>query len=179
MLKEGQEILVQVEKEERGNKGAALTTFLSLAGRYMVLMPNNLELVESRGALRAEREELRAAMAKPEIPEGMGVIVRTAGRQERRRTGVDLNYLLQVWHAIQTAEQDEPTPSLYQENSAVLNDHDNLRADIGDPRQGEEATRKPQPSLPQCRTTLRNLRPIVIRFRSSAVSDRKSDRDRF
>ena len=144
MLKEGQEILVQVEKEERGNKGAALTTFLSLAGRYMVLMPNNPRAGGiSRRIEGEEREELRAAMAKLDIPEGMGVIVRTAGvGRSAEELEWDLNYLLQVWQAIQTAEQDEPIPSLlYQENSAVLRTiRDNLRADIGEVLvEGEEA----------------------------------------
>ena len=144
LVKEGQEILVQVEKEERGNKGAALTTFLSLAGRYMVLMPNNPRAGGiSRRIEGEERDQLRAAMAKLEIPEGMGVIVRTAGvGRSAEELEWDLNYLLQVWHAIQNAEQDEPTPSLlYQENSAVLRTiRDNLRADIGEVLvEGEEA----------------------------------------
>ena len=144
LLKEGQEILVQVEKEERGNKGAALTTFLSLAGRYMVLMPNNPRAGGiSRRIEGEERDQLRAAMSKLEIPEGMGVIVRTAGvGRSAEELEWDLNYLLQVWQAIQKAEQDEPTPSLlYQENSAVLRTiRDNLRADIGEVLvEGEEA----------------------------------------
>ena len=144
LVKEGQEILVQVEKEERGNKGAALTTFLSLAGRYMVLMPNNPRAGGiSRRIEGEERDQLREAMSKLEIPEGMGVIVRTAGvGRSAEELEWDLNYLLQVWQAIQKAEQDEPTPSLlYQENSAVLRTiRDNLRADIGEVLvEGEEA----------------------------------------
>ena len=80
LVGEGQEILVQVEKEERGNKGAALTTFLSLAGRYMVLMPNNPRAGGiSRRIEGEERDQLRDALAQIEIPDGMGVIVRTAG----------------------------------------------------------------------------------------------------
>lgn len=136
LVREGQEILVQVEKEERGNKGAALTTFLSLAGRYMVLMPNNPRAGGiSRRIEGEERDQLRSAMSQMEIPEGMGVIVRTAGvGRSAEELNWDLNYLLQVWQAIQTAEQDEPTPSLlYQENSAVLRTiRDNLRADVGE-----------------------------------------------
>ena len=136
LVREGQEILVQVEKEERGNKGAALTTFLSLAGRYMVLMPNNPRAGGiSRRIEGEERDQLRSAMSQMEIPEGMGVIVRTAGvGRSAEELNWDLNYLLQVWQAIQTAENDEPTPSLlYQENSAVLRTiRDNLRADVGE-----------------------------------------------
>ena len=136
LVKEGQEILVQVEKEERGNKGAALTTFLSLAGRYMVLMPNNPRAGGiSRRIEGEERDQLRSAMAKLEIPDGMGVIVRTAGvGRSSEELEWDLNYLLQVWQAIQKAEEEELTPSLlYQENSAVLRTiRDNLRADVGE-----------------------------------------------
>ena len=136
LVREGQEILVQVEKEERGNKGAALTTFLSLAGRYMVLMPNNPRAGGiSRRIEGEERDQLRSAMSQMEIPEGMGVIVRTAGvGRSSEELNWDLNYLLQVWQAIQSAEEQEPTPSLlYQENSAVLRTiRDNLRADIGE-----------------------------------------------
>jgi len=136
LVREGQEILVQVEKEERGNKGAALTTFLSLAGRYMVLMPNNPRAGGiSRRIEGEERDQLRSAMSQMEIPEGMGVIVRTAGvGRSPEELNWDLNYLLQVWQAIQSAEEAEPTPSLlYQENSAVLRTiRDNLRADIGE-----------------------------------------------
>ena len=144
LVKEGQEILVQVEKEERGNKGAALTTFLSLAGRYMVLMPNNPRAGGiSRRIEGEERDQLRNAMSKLEIPEGMGVIVRTAGvGRSAEELEWDLNYLLQVWQAIQNAGQDEPTPALlYQENSAVLRTiRDNLRADVGEVLvEGEEA----------------------------------------
>ena len=144
LVKEGQEILVQVEKEERGNKGAALTTFLSLAGRYMVLMPNNPRAGGiSRRIEGEERDQLRNAMSKLEIPEGMGVIVRTAGvGRSAEELEWDLNYLLQVWQAIQNAEQEEPTPALlYQENSAVLRTiRDNLRADVGEVLvEGEEA----------------------------------------
>jgi ribonuclease E len=136
LVGEGQEILVQVEKEERGNKGAALTTFLSLAGRYMVLMPNNPRAGGiSRRIEGEERDQLRDALAQINIPEGMGVIVRTAGvGRSSEELNWDLNYLLQLWQAIQNAEESEPTPALlYQENSAVIRAiRDNLRADIGE-----------------------------------------------
>jgi len=136
LIGEGQEILVQVEKEERGNKGAALTTFLSLAGRYMVLMPNNPRAGGiSRRIEGEERDQLREALAQIEIPDGMGVIVRTAGvGRSSEELNWDLNYLLQLWQAIQNADETEQTPSLlYQENSAVIRAiRDNLRADIGE-----------------------------------------------
>src|SRR5210317_30006 len=123
VVKEGTEIIVQVDKEERGNKGAALTTFISLAGRYMVLMPNNPRAGGiSRRIEGDDRDELRQALSHLEIPEGMGVIVRTAGvGRSAEELQWDLSYLLQLWQAIQSAQEEEPTPSLlYQENSAVL-----------------------------------------------------------
>ena len=135
-IREGTEIIVQVEKEERGNKGAALTSYLSLAGRYMVLMPNNPRAGGiSRRIEGDDRDELREAMAQLEIPEGMGVIVRTAGvGRSSEELNWDLSYLLQLWQAINTAAATEQTPSLlYQENSAVLRAvRDNLRPDIGE-----------------------------------------------
>jgi ribonuclease E len=144
LVEEGQELLVQVDKEERGNKGAALTTFISLAGRYMVLMPNNPRAGGiSRRIEGDDRDELREALAQLEIPNGMGVIVRTAGvGRGSDELKWDLNYLLQLWQAIQTASETEPTPSLlYQENSAVLRAiRDNLRRDIGEVLiEGDEA----------------------------------------
>ena len=135
-IREGTEIIVQVEKEERGNKGAALTSYLSLAGRYMVLMPNNPRAGGiSRRIEGDDRDELRQAMAQLEIPDGMGVIVRTAGvGRSGEELNWDLSYLLQLWQAINTAATTEQTPSLlYQENSAVLRAvRDNLRPDIGE-----------------------------------------------
>jgi ribonuclease E len=98
LVKEGREVIVQVEKEERGNKGAALTTFLSLAGRYLVLMPNNPRAGGvSRRIEGQDRSELREAMSSLEIPEGMGLIVRTAGvGKNAEELQWDLNYLLQL-----------------------------------------------------------------------------------
>ena len=134
--REGTEIIVQVEKEERGNKGAALTSYLSLAGRYMVLMPNNPRAGGiSRRIEGDDRDELRSAMSQLDIPDGMGVIVRTAGvGRSSEELNWDLSYLLQLWQAIKTAGATEATPSLlYQENSAVLRAiRDNLRPDIGE-----------------------------------------------
>lgn len=136
LVREGQQLLVQVDKEERGNKGAALTTFISLAGRYMVLMPNNPRAGGiSRRIEGDDRDELRDALSHLDIPEGMGVIVRTAGvGRSADELQWDLAYLLQLWQAIQTADSEEPTPSLlYQENSAVLRAiRDNLRRDVGE-----------------------------------------------
>ena len=136
LVEEGQEILVQVDKEERGNKGAALTTFISLAGRYMVLMPNNPRAGGiSRRIEGEDRDELRDALSSLDVPNGMGVIVRTAGvGRSSEELNWDLEYLVQLWDAIQKASEDNPAPTLlYQENSAVLRAiRDNLRRDIGE-----------------------------------------------
>ena len=144
LVTEGQELLVQVDKEERGTKGAALTTFVSLAGRYMVLMPTNPRAGGiSRRIEGDDRDELREALSHLDIPEGMGVIVRTAGvGRSAEELQWDLAYLLKLWDAIQTANDAEKTPSLlYQENSAVLRAiRDNLRRDVGEVLiEGDEA----------------------------------------
>ena len=136
LVEEGQEVIVQVDKEERGNKGAALTTFLSLAGRYIVLMPNNPRAGGiSRRIEGEDRDELREALSQLELPQGMGVIVRTAGvGRSSEELNWDLDYLLQLWEAIRTANEDVSAPNLlYQENSAVLRAiRDNLRKDVGE-----------------------------------------------
>src|SRR5512143_4069189 len=113
-LREGQELIVQVEKEERGNKGAALTTFVSLAGRYLVLMPNNPRAGGvSRRIEGEDRSELRDAMSMLEIPEDMGLIVRTAGvGKSAEELQWDLDYLLQVWRAIDEAAKQRPATFL-------------------------------------------------------------------
>ena len=108
-LREGQELIVQVEKEERGNKGAALTTFISLAGRYLVLMPNN---PRGGGVSRRiegdERQELRETMDKLDVPSGMSIIARTAGiGRGAEELQWDLNYLLKLWHAIEDASKPQ------------------------------------------------------------------------
>ncbi|HEU4623090.1 MAG TPA: Rne/Rng family ribonuclease [Burkholderiaceae bacterium] len=122
-LREGQEIIVQVEKEERGNKGAALTTFISLAGRYLVLMPNNPRGGGvSRRIEGEDRQELREALDQLQIPEGMSVIARTAaiGRSAEELQW-DLNYLLKLWAAIESAARDNEAPILiYLESSLVV-----------------------------------------------------------
>jgi len=135
-IKEGQEVVVQIEKEERGNKGAALTTFISLAGRYLVLMPNNPRAGGiSRRIEGQERNELRDAMSGLEIPDGAGLIVRTAGiGKSQEDLQWDLNYLLQLWEAIETFAKEKPAPFLiYQESNVIIRSiRDHLRADIGE-----------------------------------------------
>ncbi|MBW9259523.1 MAG: ribonuclease E [Candidatus Thiodiazotropha sp. (ex. Lucinisca nassula)] len=134
-LKEGQEVVVQVEKEERGNKGAALTTFISLAGRYLVLMPNNPRAGGvSRRIEGQDRTELREAMSELQIPEDMGLIVRTAGvGKNSEELQWDLDYLIQLWNAIEHSAE-KPAPFLiYQESNVIIRSiRDYLRADIGE-----------------------------------------------
>jgi ribonuclease E len=122
-LKEGQELLVQVEKDERGNKGAALTTYISLAGRYIVLMPNNPHGGGvSRRIEGEDRSELREVLSHVEVPEGMSIIARTAGiGRSQEELQWDLNYLKQLWDAIEGAAVSEKAPSLiYLESSLVV-----------------------------------------------------------
>lgn len=134
-LREGQEVVVQIDKEERGNKGAALTTFISLAGRYMVLMPNNPRAGGvSRRIEGEDRSEIREIMANLNTPEGMGLIVRTAGvGRNQEELQWDLNYLIQVWTAIDTASQ-KPAPFLiYQESNVIIRAlRDYFRNDVGE-----------------------------------------------
>ncbi len=122
-LSEGQELIIQVEKEERGNKGAALTTFISLAGRYLVLMPNNPRGGGvSRRVEGEDRQELRETMDQLEIPAGMSMIARTAGiGRGVEELQWDLNYLLQLWTAIDAAARENKAPILiYLESSLVI-----------------------------------------------------------
>ncbi len=134
VLKEGTEVIVQVDKEERGTKGAALTTFISLAGRYMVLMPNNPRAGGISRRIEGEhRNELRDALAQLTIPDGMGVIIRTAGiGRSAEELQWDLDYLLQLWEAISNASADNKAPVLlYQESDVVIRAiRDYLRDDI-------------------------------------------------
>ena len=136
VLSEGQEVIVQVEKEERGNKGAALTTFISLAGRYLVLMPNNPRAGGiSRRIEGEERNELREALNGLDIPADMGLIVRTAGLgRSSEELQWDLDYLLQLWTAVKEASQDRAAPFLiYQESNVIIRAiRDYLRQDIGE-----------------------------------------------
>ncbi len=123
VLREGQELIIQVDKDERGSKGAALTTFISLAGRYLVLMPNNPRGGGvSRRVEGEERNELRDIMAQLNVPQGMSIIGRTAGiSRSLEELQWDFNYLLQLWDAIENAAKKEKAPSLiYLESSLVV-----------------------------------------------------------
>jgi len=136
VLKEGTEVIVQIDKEERGNKGAALTTFISLAGRYLVLMPNNPRAGGiSRRIEGEDRAELKDALGEVEVPNGMGVIIRTAGvGRSSEELQWDLNYLLQLWESIATAAKTSPAPAfLFQESNVIIRAiRDYLRQDVGE-----------------------------------------------
>ena len=176
LLREGQEVVVQVDKEERGNKGAALTTFISLAGRYMVLMPNSPTAGGvSRRIEGDDRAELKKAMDALAIPDDMGVIIRTAGvGRDAEELQWDLDYLLGVWKAIADAALTKPAPFLiYQESRLIIRAlRDYMRADIGEilvdtPEMYEEAREFVQQVMPH---NLRKLKhytddtPLFNRF---------------
>jgi ribonuclease E len=135
-LKDGQELIVQVDKDERGNKGAALTTYISLAGRYLVLMPNNPRGGGvSRRIEGEDRNELRDTISQLEVPNGMSVIARTAGSgRSLEELQWDLNYLLQLWQAIDGAAKTQSGAFLiYQESSLVIRAiRDYFHPDIGE-----------------------------------------------
>ncbi len=136
LLQEGQELIVQVEKEERGNKGAALTTFISLAGRFLVLMPNNPRAGGvSRRIEGEDRDQMREAMSGLQIPDGMGAIVRTAGvGRSTEELQWDLNNLKTAWDAIAQANDSRPAPFLiFQESDAVTRGlRDYFSDDVGE-----------------------------------------------
>ncbi|MDE2279274.1 MAG: Rne/Rng family ribonuclease [Xanthomonadaceae bacterium] len=136
LLKEGQEVVVQVEKEERGNKGAALTTFISLAGRYMVLMPNNPKAGGvSRRIEGEDRQALKEALEHVTVPDDVGLIVRTAGLgRDAEELQWDLDYLLTLWRSISDAASKRKAPFLiYQESKLFIRAlRDYLRSDIGE-----------------------------------------------
>ncbi|MCX2961046.1 ribonuclease E [Rodentibacter caecimuris] len=136
ILSEGQEVIVQVNKEERGNKGAALTTFVSLAGSYLVIMPNNPRAGGiSRRIEGDERVELKEALSSLDVPEGVGLIVRTAGvGKSPEELQWDLKVLLHHWEAIKQASQSRPAPFLiHQESDVIVRAiRDYLRRDIGE-----------------------------------------------
>jgi ribonuclease E len=136
LLQEGQELIVQVEKEERGNKGAALTTFISLAGRFLVLMPNNPRAGGvSRRIEGEDRDQMREAMSALQIPDGMGAIVRTAGvGRTTPELQWDLNNLKTAWDAIVAANDGRPAPFLiFQESDAVTRGlRDYFSDDVGE-----------------------------------------------
>src|SRR6201990_2961771 len=136
LLQEGQDLIVQVEKEERGNKGAALTTFISLAGRFLVLMPNNPRAGGvSRRIEGEDRDQMREVMNQLQIPDGMGAIVRTAGvGRSVEDLQWDLDNLKTQWEAISEAAESRPAPFLiYQESKLIIRAlRDYLRNDIGE-----------------------------------------------
>ncbi len=175
-IREGQELIVQIEKEERGNKGAALTTFISLAGRYLVLMPNNPRAGGvSRRIEGQDRSDLREAMSNLSIEDGMGLIVRTAGvGKSEEELQWDLDYLLQLWQAIETSAQDRSAPFLiYQESNVIIRSiRDYLRADIGEilidhPEVHKEACEFIQQVMPQYLRKIRHYTeeiPLFTRY---------------
>ena len=175
-LKEGQELIVQVEKEERGTKGAALTTFVSLAGRFLVLMPNNPRAGGvSRRIEGEERAQMREIMNALQYPSGMGVIVRTAGvGRSIEELQWDLDYLLHLWEAIQKAAESRPAPFLiYQESNLIIRAlRDYLRADIGEviidnPEVYEQARQFMEQVMPQSLHKLKLYQdriPLFSRF---------------
>ena len=158
VLSEGQELIVQVEKEERGNKGAALTTFISLAGRYLVAMPNNPRAGGvSRQIEGGDRDEARESMADLAIPSNMGLILRTAGvGKDTEELQWDLDYLLQLWKAISEAAEERSAPFLiFQDRNVIIRAiRDYLRNDIteilvDDPKLHELASEFMQQVMPQ------------------------------
>ncbi|MDB6162664.1 MAG: Rne/Rng family ribonuclease [Xanthomonadaceae bacterium] len=176
LLREGQEVVVQIDKDERGTKGAALTTFISLAGRYMVLMPNSPTAGGvSRRIEGDDRAALKEAMDRLAIPDDMGVIIRTAGvGRDAEELQWDLDYLLSVWKAIADAALTKPAPFLiYQESRLIIRAlRDYMRADVGEilvdtPEMYEEAHEFVQQVMPH---NLRKLKhytddtPLFNRF---------------
>ena len=176
LLREGQEVVVQVDKDERGNKGAALTTFISLAGRYMVLMPNSPTAGGvSRRIEGDDRAELKKAMDSLAIPDEMGVIIRTAGvGRDAEELQWDLDYLLSIWRAIAEAALTKPAPFLiYQESRLIVRAlRDYMRSDVGEilvdtPEMYEEAREFVEQVMPH---NLRKLKhytddtPLFNRF---------------
>jgi len=189
LLREGQEVVVQVEKEERGNKGAALTTFISLAGRYMVLMPNSPTAGGvSRRIEGEDRAELKRAMDALTIPDDMGVIIRTAGvGRDAEELQWDLDYLLGVWRAIAEAALSKPAPFLiYQESRLIIRAlRDYMRPDIGEilvdtPEMYEEAREFVQQVMPH---NLRKLKhytddvPLFNRFQIESQIENAYERE--
>ncbi|HEX5339341.1 MAG TPA: ribonuclease E [Gammaproteobacteria bacterium] len=176
VLNEGQEIVIQVDKEERGNKGAALTTFISLAGRFLVLMPNNPRAGGvSRRVEGDDRDELREAMAALQIPDGMGIIIRTAGvGRSVEELQWDMDYLIQVWQAIEKAAAERSGSFLiYQESNVIIRAlRDYVRTDIGeilvdDEKMFQEAQAFMQQVMPQSLSQLKyydDRVPLFTRF---------------
>ncbi|MDB5988532.1 MAG: ribonuclease [Nevskia sp.] len=188
LIAEGSELIVQVEKEERGNKGAALTSYISLAGRFLVLMPNNPKGGGiSRRVEGEEREEAREALAALNTPEGMSLIVRTngIGRDAAELQG-DLDQLTTIWQRIADAAKERPAPFLvYQENNIVLRAlRDYLRPDIGEvivdnPEIFEQARAQMAHSMPQEQSKLKLYRdsiPLFSRYQIESQIESAHDR---
>jgi len=189
VIKEGQEFLVQVEKEERGNKGAALTTFISLAGRFLVLMPNNSKGGGiSRRIEGEERAELRRILSELDVPKEHALIARTAciGRS-REELQWDLDYLLQLWSAIDKVAQERPAPFLvYQESNLLVRAiRDYARSDIAeilidDPDVYERAQRFMQQVMPSMATRLKlysDSTPLFSRYQIENQIESAYDRE--
>ncbi|EAR60605.1 ribonuclease E [Neptuniibacter caesariensis] len=176
VLKEGTEVIVQVDKEERGNKGAALTTFISLAGRYLVLMPNNPRAGGiSRRIEGEDRAQLKEALSGVNIPKQMGIIVRTAGvGRSSEELQWDFEYLQTLWTAIKQASEEKPAPFLiYQESNVVIRAvRDYLRSDIGevlidDPQVFEDAKNFVKQVMPTYESKIKHYSeqtPLFNRF---------------
>jgi len=189
LLQEGQELVVQVDKEERGNKGAALTTFISLAGRFLVLMPNNPRAGGvSRRVEGDDRDELREALAALRMPDSMGIIIRTAGvGRSVEELQWDLDYLIQVWEAIEKASVGRPSPFLiYQESNVIIRAlRDYLRTDVGeilvdDAKMYEEARQFMQQIMPQSLDKLKHYEdnvPLFTRYQIESQIEAAFGRD--
>lgn len=189
VVKEGREVIVQVDKEERGNKGAALTTFISLAGRFLVLMPNNPRAGGiSRRIEGDERSELKEAMSQLNMPEKMGVIVRTAGiGRSSEELQWDLDYLIQVWETITEEAAGRPAPFLiYRESNVIIRAmRDYLRQDIGEvlidhPRVHEEAlnfVRQVMPTYQQKIKLYKDEVPLFSRFQIESQIETAYERE--
>jgi len=188
LLREGQDVVVQVEKEERGNKGAALTTFISLAGRYMVLMPNNPKAGGvSRRIEGEDRQALKEALDHLTVPDDVGLIVRTAGMgRDAEELQWDLDYLLQLWRAISGAASAQKAPFLiYQESKLFIRAlRDYLRSDIGEILIDEESLFNDAKEFMQqvMPTSLRKLKlykddtPLFSRYQIETQIDSAFDR---
>jgi len=188
VLRESQEFIVQVDKEQRGNKGAALTTFISMAGRYLVAMPNNPRAGGvSRQIEGDERDEARKALSGLEVPEGMGVILRTAGvGREVEELQWDLDYLLRLWNAIQEASRQRPAPFLvYQDRSIIIRAiRDYLRDDISEVliddetmfKKAQEFTHQVMPQSLAKLKLYQNHVPLFTRFQIESQIESAFDR---
>ncbi|MGH8658118.1 MAG: Rne/Rng family ribonuclease [Gammaproteobacteria bacterium] len=189
VLREGQELIVQVDKEQRGNKGAALTSFISMAGRYLVAMPNNPRAGGvSRQIEGDERDEARKALSGLEVPEGMGVILRTAGvGRGVEELQWDLDYLLRLWNAIQEAAGQRPAPFLvYQDRSIIIRAiRDYLRDDISEVliddvamfKKAQEFTHQVMPQSLGKLKLYQNHVPLFTRFQIESQIESAFDRE--